>query len=55
MLHHQRSPEHREAVRLVWKSRHVPFGTMIIGVFLIACTASTVLSVWTLGPANPLP
>jgi hypothetical protein len=49
------SPEHSEAVRLLWKARRIPFVT-IIGVGLgAACVLSTFFSVWALGPANPIP
>ena len=47
--------EHREAVRLFRKARHIPFATIIGVVFGAACIVSTFFSVWALGPANPIP
>jgi hypothetical protein len=56
----QRSPfrasaDHREAVRLLWKSRHIPFGTILIGSLAVASVLSTVLTITAQGPANGLP
>jgi hypothetical protein len=47
--------EHNEAVRLAWKSIHVPFGTILLGAFLLACVLSAVMQVIALGPSNAMP
>jgi ABC-type anion transport system duplicated permease subunit len=47
--------EHQEAVRLSWKSRHVPFGTLLIGILILACLLSAILTIVAEGPANPIP
>ena len=48
-----RNPEHREAVRLSWKSRHIPFGTILIGGLALAGVLSAIFMVLALGPSNP--
>jgi hypothetical protein len=50
---HRRNPEHREAVRLSWKSRHIPFGTILIGGLALAGVLSAVFMVMAEGPVNP--
>ena len=47
--------EHRGAVRLSWKSRHLPFGTILIGILLLGCLLPTILTIIALGPVNPIP
>jgi hypothetical protein len=47
------NPEHREAVRLSWKSRHIPFGTILIGGLALAGVLSAIFMVLAEGPANP--
>jgi hypothetical protein len=47
--------DHREAVRLAWKSIHLPIGSIFIGTLLLAATLSAVSTVWGYGPANPIP
>jgi hypothetical protein len=47
--------EHREAVRLSWKSRHIPFGTILVGILLLGCLLPTILTIFALGPVNPIP
>ena len=48
-------PEHREAVRLSWKSRHIPVGTILMGLLVLAGVLSAVFMVLAEGPANPMP
>jgi len=48
-----KNPEHREAVRLSWKIRHIPFGTIIIGGLALAGVLSAIFMVLALGPSNP--
>ena len=47
--------EHKEAVHLAWKSRHIPVGTLVISGFLLACVLSAVFMVVAQGPSNPIP
>ncbi|MFC1457842.1 MULTISPECIES: hypothetical protein [Microvirga] len=47
--------EHKEAARLAWKSRHIPFGTLVISVFLLASVLSAIFMVFAQGPSNPIP
>ena len=49
------SADHREAVRLSWKSLHIPFGTILIGSFAAASILSAVVTISALGPANGFP
>ena len=49
------NPEHREAVRLSLKSRHIPFGTILIAGLAIAAVLSAIFMILAEGPANPLP
>jgi hypothetical protein len=49
----RKNPEHREAVRLSWKSRHIPFGTILIGGLALAGVLSAVFMVLAEGPSNP--
>jgi hypothetical protein len=44
-----RSPEHREAVRMAWKACHIPFGTIVIALLILACVLSAILQVTALG------
>ncbi|EIM26582.1 hypothetical protein [Microvirga lotononidis] len=46
---------HKEAVRLAWKSRHVPFGSIALGILLLSGILSMVTMVWGYGPVNPIP
>ncbi|WP_153245867.1 hypothetical protein [Microvirga brassicacearum] len=48
-------PEHREAVRLSWKSRHIPIGTILIGSLALVGVLSAVFMVLAEGPSNVLP
>jgi hypothetical protein len=52
---HQTRSDHWEAVRLAWKSLHIPVGTLLIGGLLLAGILSAVAMVWELGPVNPVP
>jgi hypothetical protein len=52
---HQTRSDHWEAVRLAWKSLHIPVGTLLIGTLLSAGVLSAVAGVWELGPVNPVP
>lgn len=47
--------DHKEAVRLAWKARHVPFGTIALGILLLSGVLSTVSTVWGYGPVNSIP
>ena len=47
--------DHKEAVRLSWKSRHIPFGTILLVTLLLAGIFPAVSMVWGFGPANPIP
>ncbi len=53
--HGPRPPEHKEAVRLSWRSRHIPVGTILLGTLLAAGVASAVAMVAAYGPVNPVP
>ena len=44
-----RSPDHREAVRMAWKVCHIPFGTTVIALLILACVLSAILEVTALG------
>lgn len=45
---HQTRSDHWEAVRLAWKSLHIPVGTLLAGIL------SAVATVWGQGPVNPI-
>ena len=47
------SSDHKEAVRLVWKSRHVPVLTMLAGSWAVASVLAAVLSILAQSPVNP--
>ena len=47
--------EHREAVRLSWKSRHIPVGTLFMLGLLLACVLSAIFMMIAQGPSNPIP
>ncbi len=51
---YRRSPDHKEAVRLSWKSWHIPFGTILIGSLAVASVVSAVLTITAQGPINGL-
>jgi hypothetical protein len=40
-----RREAHKEAVRLSWKSRHIPFGTLLLSVVLLAAILSAVFMI----------
>jgi hypothetical protein len=46
------SGDHWEAVRLSWKSRHIPFGTILITGLALASVLSAVFTMVAEGPAN---
>ena len=48
----QPSRDHWEALRLSWKSRHIPFGTILISGLALASVVSTVFTIIAEGPAN---
>ena len=48
----QRSRDHWEAVRLSWKSRHIPVGTILISGLALASVMSAVFTIIAEGPAN---
>jgi uncharacterized membrane protein YcjF (UPF0283 family) len=47
--------DHKEAVRLSWKSRHIPVSTILIGAVVLASVFSAVFMVVAQGPVNPIP
>ena len=47
--------DHREAVRLSWKSRHIPVGTILVLGLILACVLSAIFMVIAQGPSNPIP
>jgi hypothetical protein len=51
----QARTEHREAVRLSWKSRHIPLGTLLVSAVLLAGVLSAIYMVVAQGPVNPIP
>jgi hypothetical protein len=54
----QRAPnrqDHREAVRLSWKARHIPIGTIMIGGLALASVFSAVLSILAESPGRGIP
>ncbi len=47
--------DHREAVRLVWKSRHIPVGTFLVCSLALAGVLSAIFMMVAQGPSNPIP
>jgi hypothetical protein len=47
--------DHREAVRLTWKGRHVPIGTLLLIVLIVVCVLSAILMVMADSPSTPIP
>ena len=47
--------DHKEAVRLVWKSRHIPVMTFFVCSLALAGVLSAVFMVIAQGPSNPIP
>jgi hypothetical protein len=47
--------DHREAVSLSWKSRHIPFGTILMASLIVASVLSAILTITAQGPANGMP
>jgi len=47
--------DHREAVRLSWKARHIPFGTILVSGVALASVLSTVFTILSQGPARIFP
>jgi hypothetical protein len=47
--------DHSEAVRLAWKSRHIPVGTLFVLGLLLACLLSAIFMMIAQGPSNPIP
>lgn len=47
--------DHREAVRLVWKSRHIPVMTFLAFSLALAGVLSAAFMVIAQGPSNPIP
>jgi hypothetical protein len=46
------SRDHWEAIRLSWKSRHIPVGTILISGLALASVLSAVFSIVAEGPVN---
>jgi hypothetical protein len=47
--------DHKEAVRLTWKSRHIPVGTILLGILVGLSVLSAILSIMAASPSNPIP
>ena len=47
--------DHKEAVRLVWKSRHIPVMTFFACGLALAGVLSAIFMVIAQGPSNPIP
>ena len=47
--------DHREAVRLSWKARHIPIGTILVSGLALASVLSTVFTIIAQGPGSGLP
>jgi hypothetical protein len=47
--------ERREAVRLAWKSRHVPIGTILVGILMLGSLLPTIFMIVAQSPVNPIP
>jgi hypothetical protein len=47
--------DHAEAVRLAWKSRHVPIGTILLVILILGTVIPTILTILAQGPVNPIP
>ena len=47
--------DHREAVRLVWKSRHIPVGTFLVCSLALASVLSAIFMMIAEGPSRPIP
>lgn len=47
--------EHKEAVRLSWKSYHIPVRTALLGSLLLAGVISAIFMVVAQGPSSPIP
>jgi hypothetical protein len=47
--------DHAEAVRLAWKSRHVPVGTILLVILILGAVIPTILTILAQGPVNPIP
>ncbi len=50
-----RPQDHREAVRLSCKARHVPIGTILVSGLLLASVLSAVVYIFVSGPAQGIP
>jgi hypothetical protein len=51
----RRSLDESESRRLVWKSRHIPFFTILMVSWAIAGMISTFFTILAMGPDNPIP
>jgi hypothetical protein len=47
--------ERREAIRLSWKSRHFPIGTILVGILVLGSLLPTIFTILALSPVNPMP
>ena len=47
--------DHTEAVRLAWKSRHVPVATILLVILILGCVLPTILTILAQGPVYPIP
>ena len=54
-MHTLSSLDHREARRLTWKSRHIPFATIFAASWAVAAVMSATLTILAQGPANAIP
>jgi hypothetical protein len=47
--------EHREAVRLAWESRHVPIGSMLLGLLMLGSLVPTILTIMAQSGTSAMP
>ena len=47
--------DHKEAVRLTRRSRHIPFGTLLLSTLLLSGIFSMISTVWSYGPVHLIP
>jgi hypothetical protein len=49
------SVDHKEAMRLTWKSRHIPMGTILLVFSVFVGVLSAILTILAESPSNPIP
>jgi len=50
-----KSVDHKEAMRLTWKSRHIPVGAILLACLLAVSVLSAVLAIIAESPSSPIP